>query len=51
MRICLKIWGDWGRAKNRPGFTRLGTRKSRAPSGVDLVSMGVSTSMKPRSPR
>ena len=27
---------------------RLGTMKSRAPSGVDLVRIGVSTSMKPR---
>jgi hypothetical protein len=26
---------------------RLGTMKSRAPSGVDFVSIGVSTSMKP----
>ena len=30
---------------------REGTRKSRAPSGVDRHSMGVSTSMKSRSSR
>ena len=30
-----------------PGWTRDGTMKSRAPSGVDLISSGVSTSTKP----
>ena len=43
------IWGDCGKAKKWPGRTREGTRKSRAPSGVDLISVGVSTSVKPRS--
>ena len=47
MSICLNSWGDWGRAKNVPGDRRDGTRKSRAPSGVDRVSVGVSTSTKP----
>ena len=40
---CLNSWGDWGSAYQCPGFSRTGTRKSRAPSGVDLVRSGVST--------
>jgi len=35
------------RAKNLPGWRRLGTRKSRAPSGVGLPMIGVSMSTKP----
>src|SRR5204863_424974 len=42
-------WGDCGRAYQVPGCSRTGTRKSRAPSGVDRVSVGVSISWKPRS--
>ena len=34
MQSCLKICGDCGSAKNGPGWSRTGTRKSRAPSGV-----------------
>ena len=51
MRICLKSCGDWGRAKNFPGCIRAGTKKSRAPSGVLRVSMGVSTSTNASSSR
>ena len=40
------IWGDCGRAKKWPCWRREGTRKSRAPSGVDLMSVGVSISVK-----
>ncbi len=40
---CLNSWGDWGSAYQCPGLSRTGTRKSRAPSGVDLVRSGVST--------
>ena len=47
--ICLKSWGDWGSAYHWPRCTREGTRKSRAPSGVERVSIGVSTSRNPRS--
>ncbi len=35
--------GDWGSAYQLPGCSRTGTRKSLAPSGVDLVRNGVST--------
>ena len=48
MQSCLKICGDCASAKNRPGCRRTGTRKSRAPSGVPRVMLGVQTSMKPR---
>src|SRR6059058_1397213 len=41
--------GDWARAKNFPGCSRTGRRKSRAPSGVPRVMLGVQTSTKPRS--
>jgi hypothetical protein len=44
IRICLKICGLWGSAYHRPGDVREGTIKSRAPSGVVLISSGVSTS-------
>src|SRR5665647_3223660 len=43
---CLNSWGDCGRAYQEPGDSRAGTTKSRAPSGVDRVSVGVSTSTK-----
>jgi len=46
MKSCLKSWGDWGSAYQEPGWSRLGTMKSRAPSGVERVSMGVSISRK-----
>ncbi len=49
MSSCLNSCGDCGSAYQEPGFSRAGTRKSRAPSGVDLVSVGVSTSTKLRS--
>ena len=42
IKICLKSCGDCGRAKKCPGLRRDGTRKSLAPSGVDLVKTGVS---------
>jgi len=48
MQSCLKICGDCASAKKRPGWSRTGTRKSRAPSGVPRVMLGVHTSMKPR---
>ena len=44
---CLNSCGDCGSAYQVPGCSRTGTRKSRAPSGVDRVSVGVSTSRKP----
>jgi hypothetical protein len=47
MSSCLNSWGDWGRAKNDPPWMREGTRKSRAPSGVERVRVGVSTSTNP----
>ncbi len=37
MSSCLNSWGDCGSAYQFPGRSRTGTRKSRAPSGVDLV--------------
>ncbi len=43
--------GDCGGAYHDPGRRRAGTRKSRAPSGVDFVSVGVSISTKPCSSR
>ena len=39
----LNSWGDCGSAYQLPGRSRTGTRKSRAPSGVDRVRYGVST--------
>ena len=48
MQSCLKICGDCASAKNRPGWRRTGTTKSRAPSGVPRVMLGVHTSTKPR---
>ena len=50
MSSCLKSWGLCGRAYQLPGARRAGTRKSRAPSGVDRVSVGVSISTKSRAP-
>jgi hypothetical protein len=47
----LKSWGDCGSAYHEPGCRRLGTRKSRAPSGVERVRIGVSISRKSRSLR
>ncbi len=47
MSSCLNSCGDCGRAYQWPGRSRTGTRKSRAPSGVDLVRYGVSTVTKP----
>ena len=47
MNSCLKSCGDCASAKNLPGCSRTGTRKSRAPSGVPRVMLGVQTSMKP----
>ena len=44
---CLNSWGLCGRAYQLPGCSRAGTRKSRAPSGVERVRVGVSTSTKP----
>ena len=44
---CLNSCGLCGRAYQLPGCSRAGTRKSRAPSGVERVSVGVSTSTKP----
>ena len=43
---CLNSCGDCGSAYQEPGCSRAGTRKSRAPSGVDRVSVGVSISTK-----
>ncbi len=48
MSSCLNSWGDCGSAYHVPGRSRTGTRKSRAPSGVDLVRSGVSTWTKRR---
>ena len=45
---CLNSCGDCGRAYQLPGCSRTGTRKSRAPSGVERVSVGVSISRKSR---
>src|SRR6266542_1792153 len=47
MKTCLKSCGDWASAKKLPGCSRTGTRKSRAPSGVPSVMVGVQTSMNP----
>ena len=47
MSSCLNSCGLCGSAYQEPGRRRAGTRKSRAPSGVDRVSVGVSTSTKP----
>ena len=44
---CLNSCGLCGRAYQLPGWSRAGTRKSRAPSGVERVRVGVSTSTKP----
>ena len=41
--------GDCGSAYQEPGCRRRGTRKSRAPSGVERVRIGVSISRKSRS--
>src|SRR5450759_4822531 len=41
MSSCLNSWGDCGNAYQDPGCSRAGTRKSRAPSGVERVSVGV----------
>ena len=49
MQSCLKSCGDCASAKNFPGCSRTGTRKSRAPSGVPRVIAGVHTSTKPSS--
>ena len=51
MSSCLNSCGDCGRAYQEPGLSRAGTRKSRAPSGVLRVSVGVSISRNPRSCR
>src|SRR5918993_1668598 len=45
---CLNSCGLCGRAYQEPGLSRAGTRKSRAPSGVERVSVGVSISTKSR---
>ena len=50
MSSCLNSCGLCGRAYQEPGARRAGTRKSRAPSGVDRVRVGVSISTKSRSP-
>ncbi len=47
MRSCLNSCGDCGSAYQLPGRSRTGTRKSRAPSGVDRVRYGVSTFTNP----
>jgi len=49
MHNCLKSCGDCASAKNFPGCRRTGTRKSRAPSGVPFVMLGVHTSTNPSS--
>src|SRR5437588_622138 len=41
MNTCLKSWGDCASAKNLPGCRRTGTRKSRAPSGVPSLIVGL----------
>ena len=43
----MKSCGDCGSAYQEPRCRRLGTRKSRAPSGVERVRIGVSISRKP----
>src|ERR1700753_1180178 len=43
IRSCLNSWGDCGSAYQLPGRRPTGTRKSRAPSGVDLVRYGALT--------
>ena len=48
MQSCLKSCGDCASAKKRPGWSRTGTTKSRAPSGVPRVMLGVHTSMNAR---
>ena len=50
MQSCLKSCGDCASAKKRPGCRRTGTTKSRAPSGVPRVMLGVQTSMNPADP-
>ena len=49
MSSCLNSCGLCGNAYQEPGESRAGTTKSRAPSGVERVSVGVSISRKPRS--
>ena len=46
MSSCLNSCGLCGRAYHEPGRRRAGTRKSRAPSGVERVRVGVSISTK-----
>ena len=50
MSSCLNSWGDCGRAYQLPPRGDW-TRKSRAPSGVERVRIGVSISRKPSSDR
>lgn len=50
MRTCLYCWGLCVKAYAVPRCL-VGTRNSLAPSGVDLNSVGVSTSVKPLSRR
>ncbi len=40
MSSCLNSCGLCGRAYQEPGARRAGTRKSRAPSGVERVRVG-----------
>ena len=47
IKSCLNNCGDCGKAKNSPFESLAGTKKSLAPSGVDFVSNGVSTSVNP----
>ena len=47
MSNCFQSCGDCGKAKKEPGSLREGTRNSRAPSGVDGIKNGVSTSTNP----
>ena len=51
MSSCLNSCGDCGNAYQLPGCNRTGTKKSRAPSGVERVNVGVSISMKSSSMR
>ena len=46
MSSCLNSCGLWGSAYQDPGASRAGTMKSRAPSGVERVIVGVSISTK-----
>ena len=46
MSSCLNSCGLCGSAYQEPGARRAGTTKSRAPSGVERVSVGVSISRK-----